>query len=157
MFGSRFSPTIWASRAYAQLIESHVCSSRVVSGLLTPFVILNGSSGLPGFGSVHGRVPSMRSVPSTPASRAAVRTNILMLEPVWRRRRARFTSLRPGANPGPPTRARTAPVAVSSETIADWMPVLFAGSLSCAAFSAFAWSVASMVVVMVRPPLYRAA
>ena len=132
----RWSPTICAKRAYAQLIDNHVCSSSVVSGLLTPFVMTKGSDGRSGLGNVQGNVPSIRSVASTPASSAAARTKNLMLDPVWRRRKARLTSLCPATNPGPPTIARIAPVAVSSDITDAWIPALLTGSCAIAASSA---------------------
>ena len=55
-------------------------------------MILNGSFGSPGFGSVHGQVPSIMSFGWTPACSAAARMKILMLEPVWRGTSAMFTS-----------------------------------------------------------------
>ena len=50
-----------------------------------------------------------------------------MLEPVWRGGSAMFVSLTPGSNPRPPTIARTAPVLVSSDTIAASKPCAVSG------------------------------
>ena len=106
----RSRPTTCDNFAYAQLIESSVIERKVETPRETPCVISKGSSGLPGLGKVHGKVPSIRSSGRIPACRAAARMNIFTLDPVCRRRRATFTSLVPGTNPSPPTIARTPPV-----------------------------------------------
>ena len=106
----RFRPTICARREKAQLIERTVCSRSVSTPPLTPPVISNvGFTGSPGFGNVHGWVPSITSSGVAPAWSAAASTNSLMLEPVWLGASARFTSRSPGMNPLPPTIARIAP------------------------------------------------
>ena len=142
---TRCSPTICASRLYAQLIDSEVITASVLTPRLTALVITKGSEGLPGLGSVHGAVPSMTSFGCTPACSAAARMNNLMLEPVWRGTRAMFTSLTFRLKPRPPTMTRTAPDVVSSDTMADAKPWALAGNTALDN-SAIACSLGSIVV-----------
>ena len=148
---TRLSPTICDNFAYAQLIESQVMRLNEPTGSLTPSSIKKGSSGFSGFGKVHGSVPSMRSSLSTPASSAAARMNIFTLEPVCRRRIARFTSFSPALNGLPPTIARIAPVELSMVTSAACAFTLLSGK-SFTASSALACTSRSSVVYIRRPP-----
>ncbi|CAB4592642.1 unannotated protein [freshwater metagenome] len=140
-------------------MEAHVISDNEPTGRLTPSVATNGLSGSSGFGNVHGRVPSITSSPCAPAATAAARMKILMLDPVCRGANAMFTSLRPATKGCPPTMARTAPVLLSSDTMAVSMPAVLLGNCSRRAFSAADWATGSRVVWMRKPPrnnlLYR--
>ena len=77
-----------------------------------------------------------------------------MLDPVWRGRSAMFTSRSPGTKPLPPTIARTAPVFVSSDTMAASKPCLLSGR-TVRAFSAATCMFGSNVVWMRSPPRNR--
>ena len=57
-----------------------------------------------------------------------------------------FTSLRPATKGLAPTMARTAPVLLSSDTIAVSIPAVLAGNCSRRAFSAASWATGSRVV-----------
>src|SRR6185503_8104154 len=105
-------------RAKAQLIDDHVMFSSGPTGFDVASVIGNGTFGSLGSGNTHGDVPSIRSSGWTPASRAAARMKILMLEPVCLGTNAMLISLVRGTNPLPPTMARMAAVLVSRVSIA---------------------------------------
>ena len=151
---TRWRPTIWARRAYAQLIDDQVMLVSGETALDVAFLMMNGSSGTGGFGKVHGARPSITSFGWAPACRAAARMKNLMLDPVWRGTNAMLISLTRGWKPLPPTIARIAEVLVSSVRIASSIPAAVSGS-SSRACSASSCRLGSKVVWICNPPRYK--